>query len=143
LVEASFNLTATQHNGNGNGEPTQNASGPLAGIPSRNHEWPLADAAVRQRFATATAEIVQQIVEAAAQAYLSIDEPKIPTPGDGDFAAAVDQAYRESHNQRSPKLFLTTVPKVIGAWAMYGRGAPEGVRQDSKQQQNINRFDRV
>lgn len=96
-------------------------------------EYPKTDAAVRRCFATADLRIVIQIVQAATQAFLSVDNPKIPEVGDADIASAVEQAWRESSNQTSAALFKTTVPAVVNTWCLHGRkmAARAGPQQKS------------
>jgi hypothetical protein len=99
---------------------------PLSGQrpPVQLTEYPLATAAVRRRFAIADLVIVGRIVDACAQTYLSVDNPRIDPPGDAEFAAAIDRAAEETNGQNSPALFLRTAPRVIESWARYGRDAP-------------------
>jgi hypothetical protein len=103
----------------------------------RSCDFPRTDAAVRQRCPTADLSIVARITEAAVQAYLSVDGPKMPTIGDAEIAEAVEQASRESPKQNGPALFLRTVPAVIKTWAELGRNNPPTLPQ-TKQQRNAD-----
>jgi hypothetical protein len=115
----------------------------------RLSDYPQTDAAVRRCFATADMAIVTRVVEAAARAYLSVEQPKIPEPTDADYAAAVEQAWSESKNQTSAALFFTTVPAVIQTWALHGRRAaksrdsPTSAAAKTKQELQAERWDRA
>ncbi|HXS94175.1 MAG TPA: hypothetical protein VN736_06180 [Candidatus Limnocylindrales bacterium] len=91
------------------------------GAPIQFGDFPLSAAAVRRRFATADVVIVTRIVEACAAAFASVDNPVIETPGDSEFAAAIERAAEETKDQLSPALFLRTAPAVMESWARYGR----------------------
>lgn len=94
----------------------------MAQHPIQFSEYPLTTAAIQRRFATTDVMFVGQIVDAAARQYVSVDDPRIPTPTDKEFADAVEQAALESGNrQTSAALFMRTVPAVIGNWAKHGR----------------------
>ncbi len=92
--------------------------------PAEILEYPETTKAIQLRFPTADYVIIGKIVQLAAYAYVSVDNPKTPPPGDHQYAEAVVAAAKESGDrQTSAALFHRTVPTVIGNWAKNGREA--------------------
>ncbi|HEV3330621.1 MAG TPA: hypothetical protein VG096_06560 [Bryobacteraceae bacterium] len=87
-------------------------------------EYPATERAIAHHFQSGDGLISAQVVDLSIRAYLSVKNPKIPTPMDDDIAAAVDIAHREATGQKSAGLFKTTVPNVIRGWATHGRRPP-------------------
>jgi hypothetical protein len=90
-------------------------------------DFPLTYAAITSRFPSADVPLIHRILMAAGEAFTSVSNPKITHPDDAVFAEAVEVAARESRNQNSAALFITTVPIVISNWAKNGRGGPVAV----------------
>lgn len=69
-------------------------------------DWPLAAAAVREKFPTTDEKMLLTIVDLARKAY--------PELQDHELQAAVKEAYKP--DQRSAALYRNTVPEVIQSW---------------------------
>lgn len=94
----------------------------------KGFEYPKTGAAVCRRFPAADRTLVSRIIQAGLQAYIGVANPRIPSPDDSVYAAAVDEATSKS--QTSAGLYMTSVPTVIASWAKYGRngtGGPESL----------------
>ena len=106
---------------------TGGATPPVLQMP-RQSDFPKTDVAIRSRCPSADLSIVTRITEAAMQAYISVDHPKMAAPTDADIADAVEKAAKDSPKQQGAGLFLRTVPAVIKSWAELGRHPPSGAR---------------
>jgi hypothetical protein len=115
---------------------TEQKQNNLAPFPCAS-DFPKTDAAVRRRCPTADLRMVTRITEAAVQAYLSVDDPKMPPPDDAAIAEAVEQAAKDSRNQQGPALFLKTVPAVMKSWAELGRHPPARAHAGSLAERTI------
>lgn len=89
----------------------------------KGYEFPKTAAAICGRYASTDWRFVSQVIQASAQAFISIDQPKIPSPDDSTYAAAVEEAT--SRTQTSAGLYLKSVPLVISNWAKHGRNGGE------------------
>ena len=87
-------------------------------------EFPKTAALLATKFPAIDSAMVSRIIQASCQAWCSVDNPKIPEPGDDVYAAAVEAA--KNGKQTSAALFLRTVPTVISNWARSGRPVSPG-----------------
>jgi hypothetical protein len=93
-------------------------------------DFPKTAALLVTKFPTIDSAMVSRIIQASCQAWCSVDNPKIPEPGDDVYAAAVEAA--KNGKQTSAALFLRTVPTVISNWAQSGRPVSPGAVDPSK-----------
>jgi hypothetical protein len=121
LVSGSDSSSSLESINKRNQISKKNANGRVMS-PAEILEYPQTTKAIQCRFPTADFYIVGHIIQLAAYAYVSVDNPKIPPPEDKQFAEAVEAAAKEAgEKQTSAALFLRTVPTVIGNWARNGR----------------------
>jgi hypothetical protein len=93
-------------------------------------EFPKTAAMLATKFPAIDSAMVSRIIQASCRAWCSVDNPKIPEPGDEVYAAAVEAA--KNGKQTSAALFLRTVPTVISNWARSGRPVSPGAVDPSK-----------
>ena len=86
--------------------PSSSASAALSSSASASALWPLAAAAIRERFPTADDRIIFEIVTLAKQAAEEVE--------DSDMPQVIAAATRP--NQKSPALYRNTVPTVVKSW---------------------------
>ena len=105
----------------------------------RPQNYPLTAAAVHESFPTAGEKLIGVLVRLASQAAAAVPNPHLAF-SDEFCADAVRQCLLESPGQRSPGLFLTTVPRFIDV-AM--RNGLEAAVPKPPQRDNRSRIERI
>jgi hypothetical protein len=93
-------------------------------------DFPKTTELLTRKFPAIDSAMVSRIIQAATQAWRSVDNPRISEPGDDVFAAAVEAA--KNGKQTSAALFLRTVPAVISNWARSGRAASNQISDPNR-----------
>ena len=93
-------------------------------------DFPKTTELLTRKFPAIDSAMVSRIIQAATQAWCSVDNPRIPEPGDEVYVAAIEAA--KNGKQTSAALFLRTVPTVISNWARSGRPVSPGAVDPSK-----------